>query len=299
MAYRLGQFLRWAVLMGAAVLPFDPAAAQTLSNGTSSWTFTTNIGNGSFGVQDASVGARSDAFDGGLGLVVNGVAISGASPVVSGRNLSLATSGAAGLNIGLQYYLDAAITMRTLAVFHNPTGTVITVPVDMVTNLGSNNATTVAGTSSGDTVFTTADRWIVTDDNDDDRGDPAVTQVLYGPGSPAVTPASVGTAVFDSNGPEGVTARYQLTVNPGETARLMFFHQLNFTSADGLSNAWPFASNNALQTAQLLEGLSGEELETVRNWQFNSESVVPEPGAICLFLPALVLMAVVRRRKPS
>lgn len=289
--------LRALPLAGMLLLASQPVLAQTLSNGTSSWTFTQNIGNGSFGVQDASVGVRSDAFDGGLGLVVNGVPVTGAGPIVSGRNLTLATAGAAGLGVGLQYYLDTAITMRMMAVFSNPSASPISVPVDLVTNLGSNNATTIVGTSSGDSVFTTADRWIVTDDNDDDRGDPAVTHVLYGPGTPSVTPSSTGMTVFNSNGTEGVTARYQLTVNPGETARLMFFHQLNFTSADGLNNAWPFASNSALQSAQLLEGLTSEELTSIRNWQFNSDTLVPEPASFGLFLPALMLLGIVARKR--
>src|SRR5262249_16315240 len=72
-------------------------------------------------------------------------------------------------------------------------------------------------------------------------GDPAVTSVLFGPNSPAVTPASVATTVFDvaSLGTEGGLATYSVTVPANSTRSLLWFHQLHGTSAHALTNPPP------------------------------------------------------------
>ena len=49
-------------------------------------------------------------------------------------------------------------------VFTNPTGSDITATVQIVGNLGSDAATAIFATSSGDTVLTSADQWFGTDD---------------------------------------------------------------------------------------------------------------------------------------
>ena len=63
-----------------------------------------------------------------------------------------------------------------------------------------------AGSSSGDTLFTTADRWVVTDDDAPVGGDPAVTHVLFGPGAVAVTPAPMTAEQY---GPVSIVAIWE------------------------------------------------------------------------------------------
>src|SRR5207249_4618932 len=126
----------------------------------------------------------------------------------NGQTVKFAPEIISGQTAQMQYYIaSSSATARTLLTLTNPTASPITVPVAWASNLGSDNTTTIQGTSSGDTAFTTADRWIVTDDSTT-GGDPAVTSVLFGPQSPAVTPGSVATTVFDvaSLGTEGVLA---------------------------------------------------------------------------------------------
>ena len=59
---------------------------------------------------------------------------------------------------------------RFLEIVTNNTATVQNHTVPIFSNLGSDGGTVNVGTSSGDTIFTTADDWIVTDDATDGGG---------------------------------------------------------------------------------------------------------------------------------
>ena len=72
---------------------------------------------------------------------------------------------------------------RFLDIFTNLTASTQIVPIRIHTNLGLDNAGTYWQTSSGDSTYTTADYWVVTDDAQGvGVADPVVTQV-YGDGT--------------------------------------------------------------------------------------------------------------------
>src|SRR5262249_35835386 len=138
---------------------------------------------------------------------------------------------------------------------------------DYAMNSGADAGTVIKGTSSGDTAFTAADRWVVTDEAADSGDDPANTTVLFGPGAVAVAPTSVSTTVFDCAGTEGVGATFSLPLGPSQTRSLLFFQQLNATTTAALSNAAAFGTNPP-EGGDLLAGLSSAQLGQVANWNF-------------------------------
>src|SRR5204863_475526 len=69
---------------------------------------------------------------------------------------------------------------RTVDVFTNPTANPITTTVKLVGNLGSDGATQVFATQSGNTVVEAADQWVGTDDGDG-TGTPAIVHYIHGP----------------------------------------------------------------------------------------------------------------------
>ncbi len=132
---------------------------------------------------DGSIGdGTSDAFDGGLYLRVDGYNFPGFSSAglgCGGRELSIGPANLAGLEVWRQIYVPSDDTYaRFSEVLRNPSGSAVTVRVEIRTNLGSDSNTLIVETSDGDRSFTLSDRWIVTDDSSDGSGDPAVAHVF-------------------------------------------------------------------------------------------------------------------------
>ncbi len=223
-------------------------------------------------LQDAQLPSNlmGDSFDDGLSLYVNNQILVAPSAVdVTGRTLTAGPVTLSGLQVTVQYYAAASTaTMRMFVTFTNPTAAAIAVPVTVPTNFGSDEHTVVQATSSGDTMFTAADRWIITDDTTERFSpDPAVTMVLFGPGSPRVTPTSVSQIVFTNSQNQGVLATYDITVPAGGTRSLMLFSQLNATPAAALAAVNIFDTNPVIGS-DLLEGLTATQLGQVLNWDF-------------------------------
>jgi hypothetical protein len=162
--------------------------------------------------------------------------------------------------------LASTATMRTFGTLQNTTGADITVPISWDTNLGSATGTTVVGSSSGDTTFDAGDRWLVTSDDALPISDPVNTTVLFGPGSPDVTPSSVADLFNGCAGEEGVVAGYTVTVPAGQSRYLLFFNQMNQTNAEALAAATGFDANPALDS-EFLSGI-GPQLLDILNWDF-------------------------------
>lgn len=164
--------------------------------------------------------------------------------------------------------------MRVLDSFQNPTAATINVTIEMPTNFGSDGGTVVGATSSGDLIFTTADRWVITSDGG--PFDPVNTTVLAGPGAPAINPASVTQTVFSCAAPNGVGWTFNLSVPAGATRRLLFFAGLEDmlgtgnTLAGAMANVAVFDSAVTLHTTtDLTSGLTNTELLEVVNWDFS------------------------------
>lgn len=224
------------------------------------------------GLADASVGNQADAVDNGLLLFVNNqIFVAPGSVDITGSTLTTGTVNLSGLDVSVQFYADQTQpVLRTVVTFTNPTNAPISVPISWATNVGSNTATTVQATSSGDTSFSIGDRWIITDDTPT-GGDPANTFVLFGPGSPTVGLSSVSQTVYDFSitaGTEGILANYDITIPAHSTRSLLFFNGINPSSSDAQSFSSTYDSVSALESSTLLTGLSDEQRAQVLNWRF-------------------------------
>ena len=118
---------------------------------------------------------------------------------------------------------------RFLEVLHNPENETVSYSVSISTNLGSDGSTILVGTSDGDTLFTTDDNWIVTDDMDG-TGSPAIVHVIandHGEIRPSSVSAPTGS----------VTYSYDLALAPGETRSILHFGAQNSDQAEALAKA--------------------------------------------------------------
>jgi hypothetical protein len=273
-----------------ATLPVDISGNDAIwddvenTAGTSNGDPVGGTANGSpgFGVDDARIVStnQTDAFDTGMTLWVNNdIYVAPPNPTITPNLVAGGPVSMSGLNVSAEYYaLTSSPTLRMLATFQNPTSSPITVTVTLATNLGSDSNTTIAGTSSGDTSFTAADRWIVTDDANSTGGDPAVTHFLSS-GAAALQPSSVSNTVFSDAETEGVLANYQLTVPGFTTRRLLFFVQLNTSSANGVANASTFL-NNLNGGSEALTGISESEQNQIVNFNL---APLAEGGPVRVF----------------
>jgi hypothetical protein len=232
---------------------------------------------------ETAVGTQFNAFDSGLQLVVDGAAFNDSDDsgnVASDAGGQAATIGPepmAGLQVAIEWKaLTSSATLRTFATLQNSTGADITVPISWETNLGSDTGTTVVGSGSGDTTFSNDDRWLVTSDEAAPVSDPINTSVLFGPGTPDVTPTSVGDLFTGCGGEEGVVAGYDVTVPAGQTRHLLFFNQMNQTNAEALTAASGFDTNPAPES-EFLSGI-GLQLLDILNWDFQELGPSPTPA---------------------
>jgi len=271
---------RFAVYSG----PYD-SARWTISpfGGTNGSNAANGVCDGSAGlsVEDALLYTNVDhfnAFDNGMTLWINGAQLP-ASPVMDVTHHSLISgpTNAAGLRVYVKYYgLPNSDTLRTLVSFINVSSTAIPVTATVASNLGTDAFTVIPGTSSGDSVFDTSDRWVVTSDDLSNPGEIVDTHVLFGPGSPPVTPNLAATTVFgcgdlaaqtSPTDTHGIRSRFVFSVPGNSTKNLLFFNQAHDSNAGALADAaaWFNAS-----PVGLLEGLTSTELADVVNWKLSA-----------------------------
>jgi hypothetical protein len=145
---------------------------------------------------------------------------------------------------------------RTIDVFTNPTGAPITTTVRIVSNLGSNAATTVFATSDGDTDLESADQWIGTDDADG-SGTPAIIHYLHGPSG--IRPSSV------SRTGDNLEWTYDLTVPAGQTLRLVGFTILADSRAAASAAASALIDDSGFH-GHAADFLTSVELSSIANF---------------------------------
>jgi hypothetical protein len=234
-------------------------------------------------LEEAEASGQGDAFDEGLLVFVNNQQYVSPDTVdLTGTTLTSGPVILSGLNTSVQYYASPTnATLRTLISLNNPTTDSITVPVTVATNFGSDVGTQIISTSSGDTTFTTADRYLITDDFSTDAVDPTNTSVVAGSGTPQAPPSEVSNTVFTCSGTEGVLVTYQVTVPAGETRSVLLFNQLNPTTTDATTDVGAFNDNTTLAATDFLAGLSQDDLARVVNFDFSTTSEVPATKAGC------------------
>ena len=131
-----------------------------------------------FGVDDAAldpgditlIGEQDDAFDDAW-LLADGAGGTGASYFLApsgqvdldGNTVATDFASFGGLQVAVTHtvFADAA-RLRTIYTFVNPGAEAVTRTFQTETDLGSDQYTAIAGTSSGDSAWTAADRWLVT-----------------------------------------------------------------------------------------------------------------------------------------
>lgn len=206
----------------------------------------------------------SDAFDGGLDLV--GFPSSSANPVTdshNGRQVEIGPVTVGNVSISRHVYVpdDAGQGWaRFLETVTNNTGLTQNFTLTVVTDRGSDSATQILSTSSGDTILDATDTWIITDDGDGSAaaGDPVIGQ-FFGDGSLAPTSASMtGTATS--------TITFQLTLAPGESQSILHFASQNNTLVDASADQPDLSSPGAAQ----LTGLSQSDFQHILNYDFSN-----------------------------
>lgn len=233
------------------------------------------VGSGA-GISDAALPENGDAFDNAGLLWINNVQVGGVA-TISGNRVDFASPTIDGLNVALRH--DVLVTTpvaRILLTLTNPSGSAINVPVDYATNFGSDESTIIRATSSGDTSFTVADRWVISSETLNDT-DPVNTTVLWG-GTPQVTPQSVSTTVFDCADTDGALARFQVSVPAGGSVSLLFFQRIDQTTANATAASSAF--DNVVAGSPLLDGLTPAQFANVVNYN------IVGPVAAAVSVPA-------------
>jgi len=301
------------VIAGALALQPVSASAATgaiaVHAGQAIWFVNTNITfsttSSAWGMSSASLktaatisGTRADAYDGALSWHVFAGAISNPSgayvspggvvsvlPNNPPNNPSVATTITgtsqviAGLNVSGQLYFSATkAVVRSILFLQNPTGAPITVNVENANNLGSDSATSIRATSSGDSPFTyPTDHWWVSCQQSGgvcpapaSELDPVLTFAMSQAGAPVQAfEISGGPA----NGSDHPYWAYNVTVPAGGTQALMVFSQLSDTEAHAEADALLFNTNASLLGTDYLAGLSSPQLAEIVNWNLSGVGV--------------------------
>lgn len=205
----------------------------------------------------------SDAFDGGF-VLAGFPNITSAGVEGGGREIVLSNGATSGVQVMRKIYVpEDRAYCRFLEVLRNLGGSPVNHTVRIDTNLGSDSATVVVGTSDGDSVFETTDQWIVTDDADG-TGDPAVTHVIAGPGA-SIIPSSVSYTVGF------VGYEYVVPLAPEETRIIMHFGAQGPTRVSALEKASRIAALSAAE--ECLTGMTPEERSQVVNFTIIGRSL--------------------------
>lgn len=252
-------------------------------------------------VDAQSADGDGDMYDNAWGIWVDDVSF---APTIFGVNGNQVTAGPvslSGLDVSMEYlFSDVIEAGRTIATFTNPTGSPISVSVDVPANFGSDSDTTIVTTSSGDTTFATDDGWAVTWDTSSEIN----TSVFQGP-NPSVPPTSFTETVFSCAGTEGLGATFDLTVPAGGTQSLMFFMGIaeidgtgSTDTANASANAQQFSSFDTID-GSLTGDLTRDELNTIVNWGLAEAPALAVPAlspwsllllsVLLLGLPLLVI----------
>jgi hypothetical protein len=224
---------------------------------------------------DAFNDFSSDAFDGGLFLLVNGDAFGNGinNGVLSGdgHQLTVGPQTKGGLAITRrERALQTSPTLRSLVRFTNTHATRRTVNVVWDSAMGADEEEGTRASSSGDLLHSEADRWIVASDDpvNANLSDPPVLFVFYG----KFAPRKVKTVVWAPEDPPPangigagcVAVRYSLTVPAKSTRYLLFFTDLGMDNDDAIAQAVKY--NTRRLDADLLVGISLRVKERIVNW---------------------------------
>lgn len=201
------------------------------------------------------INGTSDAYDGGLRLSGFGVHTN-VTTEGDGREVVIGPVAVSGLEITRKIYVsDDENYARFLEIVTNPGDTTATYTAELDTNLGSDSWTVVVATSDGDTSFSAADDWLVTDDWSNGGGDPSMLHVISGPDA-RMRPTTASRSGDD------LRYTYDLELPPGQTQIVMHFASQNPNQAAALAKG-PLLVDLELNA---LEGMSYSERAAIVNF---------------------------------
>jgi hypothetical protein len=209
---------------------------------------------------------HSDSYDGMYYSQVSGSGYSNSGLFRfddGGRTITMPEVLLDGLRIHRETYIPTDDHFaRFIDVLHNPGTTPITRRISGSGNLGSDGATVLTGSGSGDLLFGITDTWLGTDDADG-SGDLSLAHVFMD--------GKRDTLVSASRSGDNLYWGFDVTVGPGQTVRLMTFAiQETTREAAGLQ-----AERLVHLPATALANLSAEELGSIINFDTGVDSVAP------------------------
>jgi hypothetical protein len=223
----------------------------------------------------------NDAYDGAYQLKIDNMSYQAdcdyAQTEIDGRQFVFGPAAMSGLTVSRKFFVpttaqgDTLGYMRIQDILTNSTASPITVDVCITSNFGSGNGNRIRATSSGDTLFTKDDRWLVTDDGVVPGGDPALVHCIDGVG---------GLDRIDSVWYSTDTFYWwwkNVRVEPGQTKIYMYY-----VSQDSLvTNA--DKKGPAFSRAQLPAGAKlglGADAARVMNWPTDALVSAGEEGLL-------------------
>ena len=248
-------------------------------SGTTTTTTTTTATNGGifththFNTISTNTGSDSlnDAFDGVLGLNVNGTDFNNPDGDVdlTGTTVTTDIATIAGLEVEVQYhFFPTRPLVRAVFTFTNPTAAAIALTATTGGDLGSDGGTEPQATSDSDTLIEDTDLWYITSDNPTGfnlpHNDPILTFARYGTGA-AVIPTNTRIP-GKANDRDSYSYQYVTSVPAGKTYKIMVFIELNPNVADAIAEAADFESLTALNGAGLLAGLTPADQALIVNY---------------------------------
>jgi hypothetical protein len=303
----------------AAVLVLAGAAQGTtitlphnMSVGGVDWFGLSSATNGMLRWQDASSGPSGgggDHWDDAMGVRVGGSGYLGSGTFdKTGNTITGPVQSLDGLDVTVQYRAVGGLpVMRQLVCLTNPSTTIRTTTVSWHSNTGNDSGQRIIGTSTGDLSAGLDDRWIVTADNSNLAQSNTETNawVLYGGASPAVPTSGVSmvdgiSSGFGWVGEQGLSARFDMALNPGQTRYLMWFAAVTPTGQAGLNQAAAITPGSSTWST-LTDDLTSEQLNATANWTASSQNaVVPEPLTLIGVLGGITgLGGYIRKRRAA
>ena len=228
-------------------------------------------------------GGGGDHFDEALGVSVNGTGYMTTAGDLTGNTLTLNAVSIGNFDVQVTLRSSGPV-MRQIVTVHNNGATAATASVRWHNNTGNDSAQQVIASSDGDTIGEATDRWIVTADSLSGTDNEVNSWVLFGPGSPSVTPSSLamvdGDPNFGFSGEQGINAIFDLALNPNGIASLMWFVGIEGINQDGIDLAMGFNDTDSAFFQSLISDLTSTERSQIVNWDLGAQ--VPEPATLAL-----------------
>ena len=224
------------------------------------------------GADDADNDSGSDAFDGGLYVLVNGNAFGDGieDGQLSGQQLRVGPQRLSRVNVTVtERALQSHPTMRTLVKFKNRRNRDRVLNINWDSGLGSDDSEETRFSSARPRqAHTRADRWIVSSDDAVDPSDPVLVFAYSGKGA-AERVVRVPFAPEDPDPASGIGAgcvavKYRIKVPAKSTRYMLFFTDMALSNADGRNQAQKYDRANLPN--RLLTGIGPSVRRRVLNW---------------------------------